>query len=207
MNPFLHLEYNHISNYETNELLGFSDDWCGRITDEIRRNESLLARLLLNKICKKTIHQSIDEAAFSKKENGMPYFIKHPELFISITHCQGHVWTAMANSPIGIDFEKIDPACTDDLKIAFDDNDWEMVSGDCLGIYKYFSLKESYAKMTGTGFTQEPASIKLSQLQAKTFINIFENKTNDYIFTLIAQNFDPNYFINLNQGFPELAYE
>jgi phosphopantetheinyl transferase len=128
-------------------------------------------------------------------------------LYISITHSHGHVWTAIASSPIGIDFEKIDPSFKNDLKIAFDDSDWKLLVGDTEQIYKYFSLKESYSKMTGTGFTLEPSEIKISSLKHKTFINIFENKSSSFIFTLIAQNFEPSIYLNLNQYLQELPYE
>jgi phosphopantetheinyl transferase len=207
MSDFLHLEYGHILDYEPAEPLKFSDDWCNSIVDSKRQKESQLARLLLNKICQKIIQKSITEALFKKDISGRPYFEKYPDLYISITHSHGHVWTAIASSPIGIDFEKIDPSFKNDLKIAFDDSDWKLLVGDTEQIYKYFSLKESYSKMTGTGFTLEPSEIKISSLQHKTFINIFENKSSSFIFTLIAQNFEPSIYLNLNQYLQELPYE
>lgn len=206
MSDFLHLEYGHILDYEPKELLKFSDDWCHKIADEKRQKESQLARLLLDKICLKIINKTIAEALFRKNELGRPQFVNYPDLFISITHSHGHVWAAMANSPIGIDFEKIDPTFTEDLKIAFDETDWQMLDGDCSEIYKYFSLKESYSKMTGTGFTREPSEIKISALQDKTMVNIFENKSSSFIFTLIAKNFEPNIYLNLKQYLQELPY-
>jgi phosphopantetheinyl transferase len=207
MSDFLHLEYGHILDYEPAELIKFSDDWCNSIVDSKRQKESQLARLLLNKICQKIIQKSITEALFKKDISGRPYFEKYPDLYISITHSHGHVWTAIASSPIGIDFEKIDSSFKNDLKIAFDDSDWKLLVGDTEQIYKYFSLKESYSKMTGTGFTLEPSEIKISSLQHKTFINIFENKSSSFIFTLIAQNFEPSIYLNLNQYLQELPYE
>lgn len=207
MSDFLHLEYGHILDYEPEELLKFSDDRCNSIVDSKRQKESQLARLLLDKICQKIIQKSITEALFKKDKSGRPYFGKYPDLYISITHSHGHVWTAIASSPIGIDFEKIDPSFKNDLKIAFDEADWQLVSNDCIQIYKYFSLKESYSKMTGTGFTHEPSEIKISSLQHKTLISIFENKSGSFIFTLIAQDFEPNNYLNLNQYLQELPYE
>jgi len=207
MNDFLHLEYGHISDYESELLSNYKDDWCNSIVDIKRQKESLLARLLLDKICRKNIRKTLAEALFKKDSQGRPYFQNHPELFISITHSHGHVWTAIAASPIGIDFEKIDPAFKNDLKIAFDEADWQLVSNDCMEIYKYFSLKESYSKMIGTGFNREPSEIKISELQHKTLVNIFENKSSSFIFTLIAQDFEPNNYLNLKQYFTELPYE
>ena len=147
MNHLLHIEFDHISNYEVSTLLKFSDDWCNSIIDTQRKMESLLARLLLDRICKKIINKDLSQCVFKKNEIGKPFLEDYPDFFISITHSHGYVCTAVSDSAIGIDFEKIDPELSDDLRIAFDDDDWQIVSKNIFLIYKYFSLKESYSKM------------------------------------------------------------
>jgi phosphopantetheinyl transferase len=207
MSYILHLEFDHISRFEIADLLNFSDAWCDSILDTRRRMESQLARLLLDRSCQKIINKNLTQCAFKKNEFGKPFLENFPNLHISITHSHGFVWVALAESPIGIDFEKIDPAFKDDLKIAFDDEDWQIVSQDPFLIYKYFSLKESYSKMTGTGFTKEPSEIKIRELAFKTFTNILKNKSSSFIFTLIANNFEASQLLNFDRDFSLLTYE
>jgi phosphopantetheinyl transferase len=207
MSQLLHLEFDHISRFGIAELLNFSDAWCESIVDERRRMESQLARLLLDRSCQKILQKKLTACTFKKNEFGKPYLENHPDLYLSITHSHGYVCTAISDSAIGIDFEKIDPAFSDDLSIAFDEHDWREVSKDTILIYKYFSLKESYSKMTGSGFTQEPSSIKISELQHKTFVNIFENNSSSFIFTLIAKDFEPSQLLKFDKDFSKMKYE
>ena len=105
MNNLLHIEFDHISSYEVSTLLKFSDDWCNSIIDTKRKMESLLARLLLDRICKKIINKNLAQCTFKKNEFGKPFFEDYPDLYISITHSNGYVCTAVSDSAIGIDFE------------------------------------------------------------------------------------------------------
>jgi 4'-phosphopantetheinyl transferase len=171
--------------------------------------ESQLARLLLDKICIKHLNKNLRQCAFKKDEFGKPILENYPNLHISISHSQGYVWTAASDSPLGIDFEQIEPDFKDDLKIAFDEEDWQFVSCHPDLIFKYFSLKESYSKMIGTGFTREPSDIKICKLQDKSFTDVFKNKNKSsrFIFTLIVKDFEPINLPNFKQDFLQLPYE
>jgi phosphopantetheinyl transferase len=196
MSDFLQIQYGHVSDYETQVLLKFNDDWCNSITDEKRQKESQLARLLLDKICRNTLKRTIKKAGFKKDYLGRPFFENYPNLFISITHSDGYVFVAVSNSAVGIDFEKIDLDSSEDLKIAFNDTDWKIVSNDVNSLFKYFSLKESYSKMIGTGFTSEPANIQIESLEMNCHSVFFENNDLKYIFTIITSHFEPKKFLN-----------
>ena len=99
---------------------------------------------------------------------------------------------------IGIDFEKVNIQTKNDLAIAFSKSDWKFVSNDVQKIYQYFSLKESYSKMTGTGFTMEPAKIDLKLLKKNSFYTLFEKNEILFVFTAIALYLDPNKFLDLH---------
>jgi phosphopantetheinyl transferase len=198
MEPYLYLEHHHTSQFELDELLCFSDAWCQKIIDLPRKKESLLSRLLLDKLCKSLGYRSIKECGFKKNEKGKPYFANEPEVHLSITHSSGYVWVAVSSSPIGIDFEKVNIEYKNELEIAFSKSDWEFVSSDVQKIYQYFSLKESYSKMTGTGFTMEPAKINLKLLKKNCFYTFFEKNEIMYVFTAIALHLEPNKFLDLH---------
>ena len=197
MSPFLQIECNHISNFEYVNLIQFTDSWCESIIDENRKKESLLARFLLNKICEKHGLESIFDCGFQKDKHGKPFFFKFPSLHLSISHCDGYVWVAIANYPIGIDFEKINNEAKEDLKIAFDLADWHVVEHDVNLVFKYFSLKEAYSKMIGTGFETEPSEIKIDLLHHH-HVEFLSYESNDYVFTLIALNTIPINVLNLH---------
>jgi phosphopantetheinyl transferase len=188
MSDNLYLEYGNIKDYHAATLESFSDEWCSSIVNENRRKESQLARLLLDKIIQETLKKTIHEVPLKKNKLGKPYLENYPNIFISITHSHGYVWVALCYSPIGIDFEKIDPDYTHDLKIAFNQADWKVLDGDHLQIYKYFSLKESYSKMTGTGFTKEPLSITINEVESNSFTHIFDVKNCKFVLTLIVKD-------------------
>lgn len=196
MEYFLLIEHDHISKFEFEDLLPFSDPWCEKLTDIQRKKESLLARYLINEICKKQNLGSIYECGFKKDNIGRPYFSNHPDIFISITHSNGYVFVAASNSALGIDFEKIDANATEDLKIVFNNADWKTVSNDVNSIFKYFSLKEAYSKMIGTGFMSEPADIQIETLELNSHSVFFDNNDSKYIFTIITLHFKPEKFLN-----------
>lgn len=198
MEPYLYIEHNHISQFELNELQTYSDTWCQKINDLSRKKESLLARLLLDKLCKKIGFGSIQKCGFNKNEKGKPFFSNEPEVHLSITHSDGYVWVAVSNSPIGIDFEKVSIESRNELEIAFSDADWKFVSNDFQKIFQYFSLKESYSKMIGTGFTIDPTKIELSLLRKNGFYTSLKSASHLYVLTLTALNFDPNDYIESN---------
>jgi phosphopantetheinyl transferase len=198
MEPYLYIDHNHISQFELNELQTYSDTWCQKIMDLSRKKESLLARLLLDKLCKKLGFGSIDKCGFNKNEKGKPFFSNEPEVHLSITHSDGYVWVAVSNSPIGIDFEKVSIESKNELEIAFSDNDWKFVSNDFQKIFQYFSLKESYSKMTGTGFTIDPTKIELTLLRKNGFYTSLKSASHSYVLTLTALNFDPNDYMESN---------
>jgi phosphopantetheinyl transferase len=197
MEPFLLIESDHTSKYELKALLPFLDDWCKKIIDLPRKKESLLARLLLDKLCKSLGLGSIQKCGFVKNEIGKPYFSNELDLHLSITHSDGYVWVAVSNSPIGIDFEKVNIETKNELEIAFSRSDWKIVSSDVRKTFQYFSLKESYSKMIGTGFTKEPSEINLEILNNNNFYTFLKKNDSMYVFTAIVFHLELNKFLNL----------
>ncbi len=204
MNNFILLEFDHISRFDYSELSKFSDDWCESIKEPKRRMESQLARLLLNKSCIELLNKNLSQCAFKKDKLGKPFLENYPKYHISISHCNGYVWTGISNSPIGIDFEKIELECIEDLRIAFDNEDWQNISHNPELIFEYFSLKESYLKMLGIGFTKEPSEIRNYTLKDNIYSELFDTSNQKFIFTLIIKNFKPSHYIKSNQIFSKL---
>ncbi len=187
-NQIMYCEFDHVLNYTMEELIPYTDSWCEKLMDQVRKKESLLARLLIDKITNKYLQNSIVQLGFTKTIQGAPYFSRKPEMFLSITHSNGFVGVLLSTTPIGIDFEKIQKDNYQELQIAFDKEDWDIVKNSSVEVFKYFSLKESYSKMIGTGFTTEPSSIKMDKLQKNSYVKFLEYNKQEYLISIIAEN-------------------
>jgi phosphopantetheinyl transferase len=191
MEQIIHLEYNHVSNFDLNTLLAYTDIWCEKIIDENRKKESLLARLLINKICSENSNKTLNDCGFQKDSKGKPFLKYCPDIHISISHCEGHVWVAAADCPLGIDFEEVNFNAKEDLKIAFNKEDWEQIKTNTVSVFKYFSLKESYTKMLGMGFLMEPSEIAIKDVYNNSYHKIFNICDRCFIFTIVTKEYLP----------------
>jgi phosphopantetheinyl transferase len=192
--------YDHILNYNLTELQEYDDIFCENFTVENRKKESLLARYLLNKLTSKVIKKTIQECNFKKDDAGKPFLENYPQLHISITHSKGHVWAAIADIPIGIDFEKIEPDFKEHLKVAFNEKDWNRMNGSTNLIYEKFSTKEAYSKILGSGFTDEPSLIELEEIVYDCAHKHFQTNSGSYILTVMVQDTNSNLYNLLNDN-------
>lgn len=99
---------------------GFSSPWCEDAvsildTHELTRLKNykhsalqqrfLLARKLIKTEVSRRLHCKPKDVRLTYSDNGKPFVRAHPELAISITHCESWVAVAIANENMGIDIE------------------------------------------------------------------------------------------------------
>lgn len=98
-----------------------------------------------------------------RDENGKPYF-EGGEVRFSLSHAGEYVACALSDAPVGCDIEQI---CDADLRIAerfFSKEEYENIlsektaEGRSERFFRYWTLKESFAKVTGKGLAQPFAS-------------------------------------------------
>jgi Asp-tRNA(Asn)/Glu-tRNA(Gln) amidotransferase A subunit family amidase/phosphopantetheinyl transferase len=132
-------------------------DYLLQFTDERRRNESIAARLELNRLAK--IHAGADliELGFRKNDAGKP--VLREGFHCSISHADGWVFVGIGAIPFGIDIEKVNQDEHLFLEHAYAKAEWEKVQHNPQEAYLGFSLKEATAKKNGTGFLVDPATI------------------------------------------------
>lgn len=187
MDRNIHISVAHIDHF-MHDLKEFEDDYTRKFSDKRRKKESLLARYLLNSLCLKTKSLDLFRLGFSKDEFGCPFFANLRSLHCSITHCNGWVIVALSNQLIGIDLEMICAEQKDDLRIAFNDNEWATIKDDSLDVFKNFSFKESYSKYLGKGFNIEPKDISVNEnIFNLSYVFSLGFSKNKYIFTLVAE--------------------
>ena len=124
------------------------------------------------------IEQSIDSSAYGK-----PYLKDYPHIHFNISHCDGLVACAIADTPIGIDIEKIHPFRDSILRKVLTPSEQEFLNTfrentDAYNeiFYRFWTLKESRIKESGMGLsmpltdfsfeldlTREPVGIMCSQ--------------------------------------------
>ena len=175
----------HIDNCE-NDLSFYEDAYTIKFKDEKRKRESLVARSQLDLLCIKIYQKNLSELGFSKDAFGRPFFLFDSNIHCSITHSFGWVIVALSNTPIGIDFEKIIPEQKEDLKLAFTENEWRKVANDSNLVFTLFSMKESYSKLIGKGFSIDPRLISISPESYSYSRLITFNSKDFFIFTLIC---------------------
>ena len=112
--------------------------------------------LLLFALNKKGIRE--DEIILSKNEHGKPFLKNYPEVHFNLSHSGNTVMCAVSQGEVGCDTEKIRPV---KLKIAdrfFSENEIrQLKNADAkeqeLLFFRLWTLKESFMKATGHGFS------------------------------------------------------
>jgi len=185
------LAYDHIDRQPKWCLEPFMDAYCQSILHAERRAESLLARKLMDELCRSALGVGLSEAGFGKDEKGKPRLGDFPQICLSVTHSDGHVWVALHDAPFGMDFERILPEQASDLEVAFHPADWGKIDGNFNQLYHYFCLKEAYSKMIGTGFLTEPALIRIDTLKHHHYSKQLHTQTEHYQIALMFSSVIP----------------
>lgn len=115
MNP-IRIIYTPIPN------AGFSSEWCEAAESILDRHEIsrlasyqnqtqkqrfLLGRMLIKTEVSRRLHCQPKDVRLAYTDNGKPSVRAHPELAISISHCDAWVAVALANDNMGIDIESL----------------------------------------------------------------------------------------------------
>lgn len=101
---------------------------------------------------------NVDESDIIRTELGKPYFKNHPDIFFSISHCEGLAVCLISNCNCGVDAEKIRPARDSVARRIFGNHEFDMYqskSGSDKDIYftSLWTLKEAFAKTDGRGIS------------------------------------------------------
>jgi len=162
------------------------DAYTYKLVNQKRKQESLLARWLLQGLLLQQMGKTLQQCGFCKDEKGRPFLSKLPAFQVSIAHSEGEVWVALANFPLGIDLELFEPQHAADLQIAFSPQEWAVLSGSPENIFLAFAAKEALAKLHGTGFLTEPNEIELHQAVVMSgFCNLLGKI---FVYTLALEN-------------------
>ena len=122
----------------------------------IDRKLSVAAELLLRRALRDMCISQLPRIA--EGEYGKPYFPDSPHLHFSISHCRLCVACAVSAKPIGIDVECIDSYAPDLAEAVLNAQEQREVLASpspAEAFVRYWTMKESYLKLTGTGLTDD----------------------------------------------------
>jgi 4'-phosphopantetheinyl transferase len=116
------------------------------------REEDKLLSLTAGVLIKRNLPE---EAVVKTGEFGKPFVADCPNIHFSVAHTKGAVVFIKADSPVGIDIEKIE-AFDSMMKIAekhFTPEEYSFCDNNEERFFEIWTKKEAYAKMTGYGLT------------------------------------------------------
>ena len=150
---------------EIADLLGKQRyDYCRRMKSEKAGLASAFAFLLLRYGLKKYYGiADIPELTFG--EHGKPFLKEYPGLYFSMSHAKSRAVCAIADNPVGVDIQDIRPlSASAAAKFLTDTESGQISAEDSTALCRAWSIKESYSKMTGKGFSEGFTNIVTGKL-------------------------------------------
>lgn len=149
MYPFLNLQRReHINSflYVEDALRSLAGEW--------------LTKLILSE----KLHLNMFEIGIDYGENGKPFYSSPSGLHFNISHSGDWSVCAVSGLPVGIDIEMVQPIDLCIAKDCFTAKEFMTMSGfadrsiQLNYFYTIWTIKESYLKATGSGFSKAPDS-------------------------------------------------
>jgi len=176
----VHLALLHVNSPEMPAMVS-EDAYTNSFKHLQRKKESLVARTLLNDLCQIVFGSSLLSLNFRKSPLGQPLLDTG---YCSISHSNGWVFVAVSDSPVGVDIEQLEQREIEALSVAFDGATWEKIQGDAFRILQAFSEKEAVSKLRGTGFTEDPKTIKPTTSEHLHVVKVEITENESYIFSV-----------------------
>ncbi len=141
-----------------------------------------------NLLCRELArHLSInaDSITIFKDEHGRPYIEGFDNIFVSLSHSHGAVMCAFSDNPIGVDIEQAGKRRKSVEDRVFTSNEISLLDqaeNEDKAFFTLWTLKESYLKAIGTGFSDNAKEIEFLSLASpvKSNKSEFDFTTGEY---------------------------
>lgn len=130
--------------------------------NEHKYNKEHQLGLSLLKYALKNKYQINTSLHFVYNANGKPSLKDYDHIHFNISHCDHYVAVALSDHPIGIDIEHVGISNPTMRKKVLTSKELEYCQNSSSiedTFYKYWTLKESYLKWCGKGFSLDPKTI------------------------------------------------
>lgn len=88
---------------------------------------------------------------FAYMENGKPYLESCPEVYFNLSHSMNIIACVISNAEVGVDIECVREIRDLTVQKVFSDRERKMAGGSKEEYVKLWTMKESFAKLLGTG--------------------------------------------------------
>ena len=166
------------------QILSFISKY--KLEDDYLR--SLIAWYLLKKYIKDDFFIDLNEENIVLNEMGKPYI--ESEVYFNISHSNNFVAVIISESECGIDIEVYDKKRNWEVlkKNILTESELNSIN-DNVDIVKYWSIKEAYFKMLGTGITLSKLHENVDFTRINT-MNLTDSKGDEYYLSYICNNDD-----------------
>lgn len=178
------IDYKEVFDSIFDTLPKSRQDRVNSYKNEKDKKLSLLgSRLLVKGLKKLGFDNCVDK--IETDENGKPYIPGTP-VYFSISHSGDMVMVAVCRFPIGCDIQFVEKNNIELAKRYFNENEIEEINDSDDPIrcfYKYWTIKESYMKLTGKGLSLglKNAPIKNGVIDIENCGSFTQKIGNDYI--------------------------
>ncbi len=151
----------------------------------IDKELSLKAYQLLQKGLKREYDIS-EPPLFDYNEYGKPSLSNHPDIHFNISHCKRAVACFVADHPVGVDVEEVNPFDPDVARYVLNQMEYNKVVNSSESDVEFailWTMKESLIKLTGKGLQDELLPNLLQDVSQYDFQTII-NRENGYVVTI-----------------------
>ena len=111
--------------------------------------------------------------ALTYSEQGKPFFRDYPDIHFNLSHCRRGVACIVDNQPVGIDIEEIGRGTESLAHYVLNDEEIQVfqdAENPQIAFTKFWTMKESYLKLTGEGLTNELKTVLTPEVMKNTTI-------------------------------------
>ena len=125
---------------------------------------SLAGDWLARSVLSEKLHLNFSEILIDHDENGKPFYNSSSGIHFNISHSGDWSVCAVSELPVGIDIEMVQPIDLSIAKDCFTENEFKTMTGfadkteQLDYFYTIWTIKESYLKAIGSGFSKAPDS-------------------------------------------------
>lgn len=115
-----------------------------------------------------------DNPVFDYSETGKPYISGYPDIHFNFSHCKQAAICVIDRKPVGVDIEEICHYGDDVRRFVLSDDEWCRVNGAAdseVEFMKYWTMKESYLKLTGEGLRDDLKTVFPNEAKYTTVLN------------------------------------
>lgn len=99
-----------------------------------------------------------EKPVFEYGEHGKPFIVGHPEIHFNLSHCRRAAICALSDQPIGVDIEEISRYRESLVNYTMNEEEKRIINTSShpdIAFVRFWTMKEAYLKMTGTGIHKD----------------------------------------------------